>query len=45
MHRDTNERMEGIRSRVLAGLASISELKGQLAGKADKYVNRYFNRR
>ena len=39
MHSDTNERMEGIRSRVLAGMASISDLKGQLAGKADKYVN------
>ena len=39
MHSDTNERMEGIRSRVLTGLASISDLKGQLAGKADKYMN------
>jgi hypothetical protein len=31
--------MEGIRSRVLAGMASISDLKAQLAGNRDKYVN------
>ena len=39
MHSETNERIQGIRSRVVAGKAEISGLKAQLEGNTDRYVN------
>jgi hypothetical protein len=39
MHNETNARVQEIRSKVLAGKASLTELKAQLAGNRDRYVN------
>jgi hypothetical protein len=38
MHNETNERVQRIRSRVLAEKAALAELKAQLADNTDKYV-------
>jgi hypothetical protein len=43
MHSETNDRIQRIRSRVLAERASISGLKTQLTGNTDKYVNEQLN--
>jgi hypothetical protein len=39
MRNETKERIQRIRSRVLTGRASLSDLKTQLAANTDKYLN------